>query len=269
MLRILRLSLCLLLSMALMPMEGAAALSGTEITFLKIGKADAILVTTASHALLIDAGEEDDGKTILKLLERRRIQALDAVIITHFDKDHVGGAAEVLEGIPVLAVYDASYESESDEYRAYTGAIEAMATPRVRVTEQQTLTLGALRITLMPSQLETESDNDNSLVVSIDDGFNRFFFAADAEEARIEALLQQSLAPHDLVKMPHHGRMKGNLKALLEALSPQYAIITDSDKNPADDETLALLKALGIATYETRDGDIRAISGQAGVDIVQ
>ena len=247
----------------------AHALSGTEIAVLKIGKADAIIITTAEHTILIDAGEEEDAEEILTFLASKRIQTLDAMIITHFDKDHVGGADGILEGIEVRMVYDADYESGSKQYGEYLDALNASGVERMRVSQPLELVYGGLQLSLMPAALETQDDNDNSLVISMADAWHTFLFAGDAEEARIDELLADGITPHNLLKMPHHGRMKDNLADFLDAVGPDIAIITDSDKNPADNETLALLSARGIDTYETRDGDIRVISSSSGLSVMQ
>lgn len=256
---------CLLLGNA----ACASAPSGSEITVLKVGKADAILLQSAGHTILIDAGEEEDAREILSFLQKRHIEALDALIVTHFDKDHVGGADGVLGGIPVARAFDPAYETDAKQYREYTQALETAGVSRVRVAQPLTLTFGALTLTLLPAPTPAEGDNDNSLIISADDGLHTFLFAADAEEARIAALLTQGVGAHDVLKMPHHGRMKENLDALLDVIEPEIAVITDSDKNPADEKTLFLLDDFCVDVYQTRHGDITILSGQGGLTVIQ
>lgn len=260
----------MLLVLALVCLTGCGeAFAGTEVVVLKVGKADAILIITPDTAIAIDAGEDEDGAEILAYLAGRKIKKLDALIITHFDKDHVGGADWVLDGIPVLAVYDADYEPAGKEYAQYANAVAAAGAPRFRVSRTLTLTFGNLSLTLMPSGVDTHSDNDLSLAISMADGYHAFFFAGDAEEARIEELLASGLEAHDVLKLPHHGRDKKNLAALVEALAPSVAVITDSDKNPADPDVLTLLEYEGVQTYSTRNGDVFIQSGEKGLTVRQ
>ncbi len=253
----------------------AHAAESTEVLILKIGKADAILITAGKHAVLIDAGEKEDGEEILRKLGEKNIDTLDVMIVTHYDKDHVGGADTVLRGVAVKALYDANYESESKQYEEYLAAIDAAGVPRSRVAEETALTLETLTLTLMPTAIapektgDKEIDNDQSLVVSMADGRHTFLFAGDAEEARIGELLAGGIGAHDVLKMPHHGRDKVNLAALLDAVRPKYVAITDSDKNPADESVLALLSERGVQTYETRGGDIRIVSDEKGITVYQ
>lgn len=249
----------------------ALALSGSEITVLRIGKADAILVQSAGKTVLIDAGEDEDedADEILALLAKKSITALDLMIITHFDNDHVGGADGVLEGIPVGQVYDADYENTKDEYKQYVKALEATGVPRFRVRSETVLDLGGMELTLLPTQMETDDDNENSLVISMTDGEHWFLFAADATDTRMQELMDEGLGEHDVLKMPHHGRYYDNLDAFVAMVGPQVAIITDSSKNPADKKTLKLLKEQGIETLQTQDGDIHVVSGPSGLTVTQ
>lgn len=247
----------------------AQALSGTEIIVLRIGKADAIVVRCGAYTLLIDAGEEEDAAEILEFLAERRIPALDAMIITHYDKDHVGGADGVLDGIAVGVVYDAHYESGSKQYEEYLQALAQSGVRRVRVMEPMEVAFGDAVLHLLPTALQTDSDNDNSVVISMSDGMHTYLFAADAEEARIAELIADGIGPHDFLKMPHHGRYNGQLAALLDAVQPSVAVITDSKKNPADGETLALLAERDIPVWRTVDGNIHITGGRSGLSVSQ
>ena len=89
----------------------------TELTvhFFDAGKADAILLTTPDSTLLIDAGERGFGKTILAYLEEQGIERIDYLIVTHFDKDHVGGMARVINNIAVGTVLQSNQPKDSEE----------------------------------------------------------------------------------------------------------------------------------------------------------
>lgn len=265
-----KLLLCVLLALPFLTLTACArASSETTIRILSVGKADAIIVVHGESAILIDAGDDGDGAEILARLREDNIRRLDAMIITHFDKDHVGGADWVLDGVAVGAVYDAAYESTSKQYHQYESALQATGVPRFRVSRPLTLAFDELTLALSPTALITDEDNDQSLVLSMTDGRHTFFFAGDAEEARIGELLESGLARHDLVKMPHHGRDKDNLDAFLDALDPRIAVLTDSDDQRAEKKTLQKLSARGIETYSTRDGDILLVSDEKGLRVTQ
>jgi beta-lactamase superfamily II metal-dependent hydrolase len=166
-------------------------------------------------------------------------------------------------------VYDADYETNTKHYRAYTEALKVAGVPRYRVSKETTLTVGGWSLSLLPTVMREAKDNDRSLIVVAEDSWRRFFFAADAEEARIAELLEMGLDKVDLVKMPHHGRYHSSLPDFLEALDAEIAVITDSQKKPAHEKTLSLLEKKGIEIFQTANGEIHIKSRNDGLLILQ
>ena len=248
---------CLLLSLLLLLCSCVRGTPDTlEVLFLEMGKADAILITVGEHAVLIDAAERESGGIVLDALAARGVARLDMMIVTHFDRDHVGGAEQVLREIAVDSLFDAAYEADSGPYARYLRAIESTGTFRTRVTERISVDVGELAFTLYPSPVQDGQDNDRSILVSLVYGAHSFFFAADAEEALIGAALAAGVGEHTVLKVPHHGRWKDNLAAFVDAVRPDIAIITDSDEVPADQAVVELLEGIGAAVYHTRFGDV-------------
>ena len=68
-----------------------------ETSILKVGQADVIILTEGKEAMVIDAGEEEDGVELVETLTEKGITQVETLIITHYDKDHVGGADVLLE----------------------------------------------------------------------------------------------------------------------------------------------------------------------------
>ena len=79
------------------------------ITALSVGKADALVLQQGGHTVLIDTGEKDDGDKIVRFLKNQGIHAVDLLVITHFDKDHVGGAVNVLKHLDVNSILMPEY----------------------------------------------------------------------------------------------------------------------------------------------------------------
>ena len=93
-----------------------APVKGMDIYTFSVGKADCSLLSFDGYNVLIDTGEEDDGDEILEALHRLEIEKLDLVILTHFDKDHIGGFPEISDGIPIDKVILPDYIRDSDLY---------------------------------------------------------------------------------------------------------------------------------------------------------
>jgi beta-lactamase superfamily II metal-dependent hydrolase len=245
-----------------------------ELHAFAAGKADALLLTTANSAVLVDCGEKGFGKTITAYLAAQGIEALDALILTHFDKDHVGGAAKVLKEIPTRRVLCSNFPKDSDEYANYCEALAEAGLEAETVRTAQAFELDGVRYTVDPPAQETYADdasNNSSLVVAVQAGEVQLLLAGDVEQARIDELLRGFLAenpgPYDLVKLPHHGRWESNLPQFLEAAAPRNALITCSDDTPEDDETAALLAQEGIATWLTRTAPVQAATDGITLDV--
>lgn len=259
--------LCLLLTGC-----GSTAQDTMTGKILKIGKADCTILAAADAAVMIDCGEADDTQEILDTLKAMHVQKLDLLILTHFDKDHVGGAAEILRTIPVAQVVESDYTPEnpnSDAYTAYRAALAEVGTEVIAVKDTLECAAGTMHFTIQgPGEqvYSKNTDNNHSLVITVTHAGNRLLFAGDIEKQRIRDILN-TLQPCNFLKVPHHGVYNSALPELFSTVSPTYAVITDSKKNPADAETLEALDAAGAQTFETVNGTVSVVSTQNGLEV--
>ena len=274
-------AVCVLLLLASGILTSLAGCAGAQesalfhVSFLKAGKADAIVLWSGEEAIVIDTGEDDDGEKLCSYMESRGIRTIQALIITHFDKDHVGGADILLEHFEVQRIYQPDYEGTGKQYREYMACLDGNRTSGHRlsvqaVTECTQLSVGNAALTIYPSSLtkeeilqagEQEYDNDLSLVVSAVHGESSFLFTGDAKAQRIRELMKQREDwGHTLLKIPHHGTYNEETEHLLDAVHPEEAVICCSRKNPADQELLKLLEERNIQVWTTMDDTVEAVS---------
>ena len=247
-----------------------------EVRFLKVGKADAIVLMCGEETMVIDCGEEDDGKEILAFFKSRGIKKVDVLMITHFDKDHVGGADTIVENIPVKRMLLPNYTGSGTEYTDFMAAIEKAGITQENVTENLNFMLGNASILVEPpASYEipaglSEYDNDFSLITTVEFSGKRLVFTGDAEKKRIrEWLAGGSAAKCDVLKIPHHGVYNKALQDLLSATKPSHTVICDSKKNPADAKTLELIRKIGADCMQTQYGDITVICSGGDIEIHQ
>lgn len=250
----------------------APPVTGTlSLRVLKVGQADAMILQTGTHCAVIDCGEAEDGQEVAECLADQGIDRVDYLILTHFDKDHVGGVPGLLARTAVEQILCPDYQGEGDAYQAYLDAIAAKGlTPRA-LTQTETLTLDDVLLELLPPQRKSyaEGDNDFSLAVSVTHGENRLLFTGDAEEARLSELLRQTQGTYDFLKVPHHGKYNSVTKKFLEQVRPSYGVVCDSEKNPAESRTLDALETVGCRTYCTKDGDVTVESDGKALRVTQ
>ena len=252
------------------------------ITTLPVGKADALILKTDGWAAMIDTGEERDGSYIRETLEAAGIDHLNLLLITHFDKDHVGSAAELLETVGADQVLMPDYEGTRPEYAAFLSALEAHPETEVqRVIGTETLEIPAGAVTTSftvyaaenPAEIQNtdgEYDNDMSLVAKVICGEKKFLFTGDIEKTRIAQMLDSGEDwTADWIKMPHHGRYQKKVEKLLEAVNPFYAVICDGEDQLAEEETLDALKKRQIKEWETADGTVVTVTDGKNIKVRQ
>ena len=253
--------LCLFLAL-----PGCASANPLRVDFYDVGKADAMLITTpGGQRILIDAGTNKNGKALAELFNQEGIDSIDLMIITHYDKDHVGGADKIIEGVGVGHVVMPIYDKEGKQYEQFAEAIAEYAVPTTQLLTAKETTLTVDGVTLRISSAHKGSygedeENDFSLCVRMSYGGTRFLFPGDAEAPRQRELLQEGDLSCDVLKVPYHGRLVDASQDFLSAAAPKIAFIPDSEDDPASPYIHAMLDALGTETHSAQQGDLTVFS---------
>lgn len=235
-----------------------------EVHVIDVGKADAILLRSGGSAALLDAGKAPAGEVVADYLARYGVESLDYVIMSHPDKDHIGGMSQVLEEIPAKTFVQAPLPEEvipdSDEYRAMEQAVDDNGLERAVLLPGETLTLGAARLTALGPLREYGDANNNSLVLQLTCGKFAALFCGDMEkEAERDLLSSGEDLSADLLKVGHHGSKTSTTEEFLAAVSPSAAAVSvgpDRNNLPRE-EVLERLEYAGVQIYRTdTDGDI-------------
>ena len=242
-----------------------------SVYFFNAGKADCCIISDGEHNIMIDTGESDLYDDISSYLAHNKITKLDCLIITHFDKDHVGSASSVIENTDVGTVYQSNVPKESEYYTAYLNALSSKGITPVTVSGDLEFTLGEMNFKINgPETIYEKNDSNNSsLITSLFYGDTSFLFAGDAQNDRLKDFIFQNSTAYDFVKIPYHGNFQKQLDTLLENITPTYAVITSSDKEPEEEDMTNLLDNMGIKYYLTRLGDIKVTSDKTKITVNQ
>lgn len=259
--------LCLLFGCMLFLLSGCGKQTqenqGIRITFFDVGKGDAILIETDEHSVLIDSGYDDTAGVILNYLVKQNVQRLDYMILTHFDKDHVGGADWILETVEVGEVLQPDYESGAKQYLQYQETMKDKEKQAYLVTQTERFSFDGVDFLVYPPQQEEyeEEDNDFSLVVSMTYGSRSFLFAGDCERERLKELLRQTefSLSHDVLKVPHHGKKEKNTEEFLRAVSPTIAVFTCPEEMAIEEDISEVLEEMGTLSYLTGEGTVTCL----------
>jgi competence protein ComEC len=228
---------------------------GLRITFFDVGQGDAALVETRDGAVLIDQGPPE--AEVSAQLRRLGVRRLSIVVLTHPQRDHIGGAAQVMKDVGVDRVLDPGLAISGPEERSALAAARArhlrvdMARPGVAYR------IGRLRMrVLWPDGpgLPSEDPNLNATVLLVSYGETDALFTADAESA---VLLATRPRPVEILKVAHHGSADPLLPTLLAATRPRVAVISVGEGNsyghPTPETMAALTDFPGLAVYRTDD----------------
>lgn len=250
----------------------SAAPYNITVDILDLGKADCILIDTGSKTVMIDTGEEEDVSDIMEYLDAKGVDTIDMLILSHFDKDHIGGAAELISKYGITTVLESGFSSNRDEYETYHAVLSEQGLSATVLTQDYSFTFDNCVFTVyVPKETsyDTKEDNNASLIVKIVYGEKRFLFCGDAMELRLAEFLEDSPGSFDFVKLPYHGNYLENYSEFLKEISPQYGVITCSKKNPASEDALSVLKQYGVTVYETENGNVHVTSNGKTVSVSQ
>lgn len=215
--------------------------------------ADAALLAQGVSAVLIDTGTESDGARILEILKEQGVTSLDFMILSHPDKDHIGGAMHILTSIPVDRVIQPYYTKENEMLEEINSFCERNGISIVYPSHTTRLQTGTMQMLVYPPLEKNYKDTNNySLSVLIRHGKISMLFTGDALRKRSLELLHTDWTPIDLYKVPHHGRANSMTGELFSALHPAYAVIT-SDQ--ADDAVMKAAEKEGSKLLYTLQGD--------------
>ncbi len=235
--------------------------SHLDVYFLSIGKADCILLHTESHLIVIDTGEKNNADDLVESISLLGMTKIDALILTHPDKDHIGGAAAVIGADLADAVYYPDIKKDSKEQESLDEALSKTSAKTIPLKKVHSFSIDGVKFTLYPTMLSPkggDASNESSIGVLVEHGNNTLFFAGDATGQRLIEMTEQLPDPSDvdLLKIPHHGRFDSHSDALIYATTPSIAIICTSHAEPPDPRLLTLLNSIHADQYQTGHGTI-------------
>lgn len=239
--------------------------------FMSVGKADAILLYTKEKTVLIDTGYEESFFVVETVLRREGKKRIDYLILTHFDKDHIGAAPAVLDRFEVGEVLLPDFETQSDAYSLLTAAFSRTAATVTRLTETRSLELsdGCIARVLPTGMTELKDENETSLITEVTfDGFG-LLLLGDALKARVEEYTSMTKGTFQVVKTPHHGDYFKALKTLLQKTGARHAIAcTDGSEREVEEKYESMCDELGITSFHTDLGEIRLTFSRDSGDYV-
>lgn len=202
-----------------------------ELLAADIGQGNAVIISTATHRLLYDAGpqysrQSDAGERVLLPLLAAQGMRLDAMMLSHRDSDHTGGALALKTSQPQMQIWGS--DSVIDD------PLLALLAPVQRCTQGQGWQWDGVEFEVLHPPAGDDwlngrqaHPNFGSCVLRIRSASGRVaLLAGDIEAVQEQQLLQAGLSgPLDWLLVPHHGSKTSSTAAWVNALRPSWAVV--------------------------------------------
>lgn len=242
--------------------------SGTlQVHYIDVGQADSILIVQGTHAMLIDAGNNDDADLVYEYLNKQGIKNLEYVIGTHPHEDHIGGLDYIINNFNIGKVI--LPKNAKSTTKTYIDVLKAIANKNLKAANpvpNTSFKLGEATCTILaPNKSSYEDLNNYSVVVKVKFGENSFLFEGDAESlSEMEMVKKGYDLKADVLKVGHHGSNSSTCANFLAKVQPKYAVISvgnDNSYGHPQKGTMERLKNSGIKVYRTDEcGTVVAVS---------
>lgn len=235
----------------------------TVLTAWNVGKADCLLLEAGGEAWLIDTGSAESWENVEEWLLCKGITELQGVIITHGDKDHLGG----LPGLAMSQIhvshwytssYSVKYPEVGDHPLQYYALQQGNDVSFLRMGDELILPGGKIQVLWPDSPGKVENNDSLVLLVRTEDG--TILLMGDAETEDEKEMVERGLISKvDVLKVGHHGQKDATGKKLVKACQPQIAIIsTDTEERDesASPEVIKRLTKAGARVLLTQSSPI-------------
>ena len=238
-----RFSLCCMLLFAIVfAYKGYYAIlkPSWKLTAIDIGQGDSLLLTTPSGShILVDAGDikrQDSGKDIIvPYLHHIGVSKLDALVITHADQDHFGGAESIIKMFPVkeLWITECARIDEKENWQrmiseAYRRGILIRDISRGILYKENFFEIKMLH----PDTKRCIDANTQSIAFRAKGLGHSALLTGDLTvQGEKEIMKTDAYLKSDVLKLGHHGSKTSSSRKFLNQVEPKLALISSGRKN--------------------------------------
>ena len=228
-----------------------------NVYYIDVGQADSILITNQQEAMLIDAGNNADGKQVVEFIKNKGINKLDYVVGTHPHEDHIGGLDDVINEFEIENILLPDITTNT---KTFEDVIDAIENKDLQITVPNIgdkFKLGESDFEIKSTIIDKNNLNLASLVIRMEYGNTSFLFMGDAEiENEKSCRWEQST----VLKVGHHGSNTSSSTSFLKQVNPQISVImvgVENDYGHPKKEIINRLEKINTQIYRTdEDGTI-------------
>lgn len=226
---------------------GRAAVNGElSVHFIDVGQGDAALILSDGEAMLIDTGIYEGAQELIDYIHAQGVQKLTYAVATHPHSDHIGAMDEVITKFPIESFLKTEAVNDNKPYRYMMEELADKKTNVINPQSGDSYQLGQAQFTVLaPLSMDYGSNlNNSSIVIRLDYGDTSFLFTGDAEIEEELDLVENGIAPADVLKVGHHGSETSSSNTFLDAVRPACAVISCGRGNRYGHPDAEVLKRL-------------------------
>ena len=254
--------------------ENTTVVEGQNVVvhFFDVGQADSILVQSEEKTMLIDAGTNNMGKTVVKYLQDLNISKIDYLVGTHPHEDHIGGLDDVINNFEIGTIYMPKVQTNT---KTFEDVLDAISNKNLKITSPEVgfkFNVGNAQCEIMSIGRGTAEEKSNlnlsSIVIRMTYGEQSFLFTGDAEKQNEEA---RQWPQTTVLKGGHHGSDTSSSQEFLNEVKPQIAIISVGKGNTyghPKQTTIDKLKKINARIYRTDESGTITITCDGKNNIV-
>lgn len=241
-----------------------------QVYYIDVGQADSILIINKEDAMLIDAGNNEDGEDVVNFIKDKGITKLDYVVGTHPHEDHIGGLDDVINSnIEIENVLMPKIETTTKTFEDVVNAISNKGLTVKAPNKGDTFTLGDSNLEVMTdSILDEDNLNLSSITLRLQYGNNSFLFMGDSEKENEKTITWPKT---DVLKVGHHGSDTSSSEEFLNEVKPSISIIMagkDNSYGLPKEEIVERLENVGSKVYRTdENGTIEVTSDGNNINV--
>lgn len=245
-------------------------LGDLKVFFIDVGQADSILIVEDNEAMLIDAGNNDDGEDVVEFIKNQGIEQIKYAIGTHAHEDHIGGLDDVIDSIDIQNLLMPETQTNTKTYKDVVISAVEKELEIKNPKKEEIFLVGDAICEIMTDEIKDNKNlNESSIIIRMTYGNKSFLFMGDAE---VQNEATREWQETDVLKVGHHGSNTSSSERFLKQVNPKIAIIMVGKNNTyklPKDIILERIQKIGATIYRTDiDGNILISSDGNKLDVI-
>ena len=222
-----------------------------KVYFFDVGQADSMLIQNNGENMLIDAGNNEDGETLVNNLKTLGVEKIDYLVGTHPHEDHIGGMDDIINSFEIGKIY---MPNVSTNTKTFEDVIDAAKNKNLQIETPKAgdkFTIGKSSCEVAYVGSDKENLNLSSIIIKMKYNNLSYLFTGDTE-ADVENKID--FGKINILKVAHHGSDTSSSEKFVNETAPEVAIISvgkDNSYGHPSNEIIKRYEKVGSKIYRT------------------